>query len=255
MKISISALATLLFAANAATTHATETKQHVRKAQGDVAEKLTEAIEETWFGFDKFKPHTCSHSSFNIGPLGSVGPICTIVPALLTNPNQPGAPVGTTDQGVFCTGQGGEDNIGPYTLEIDTVPTPVGVSNLIRITLNLVEFEQEDPPNGETSAINPLVDPAVNGGQGRPLSITFQGTMSSDCSFRAVSTQGGLITGNMDNWSHLGHTSVNVDFTQSGQVTSQLNSLQGQFTNVVGIFVSNFAFAFSGTFSSCQEEC
>ena len=39
----ISALATLLIAATA---HAAETKQHVRKAQGDdVAEKLTEAIE------------------------------------------------------------------------------------------------------------------------------------------------------------------------------------------------------------------
>ena len=43
----ISALATsLLFAANAATTHAAETKQNIRKAQGDdMAEKLTEAIE------------------------------------------------------------------------------------------------------------------------------------------------------------------------------------------------------------------
>ena len=40
----ISALATLLFAANAATTHAAETKQHVRKAEGE-AEKLAEAIE------------------------------------------------------------------------------------------------------------------------------------------------------------------------------------------------------------------
>ena len=40
----ISALATLLFAANAATTHATETKQHVRKAQDDVAEKVREDI-------------------------------------------------------------------------------------------------------------------------------------------------------------------------------------------------------------------
>jgi hypothetical protein len=38
----ISALATLLFAANAA--HAAETKQHVRKAEGE-AEKLAEAIE------------------------------------------------------------------------------------------------------------------------------------------------------------------------------------------------------------------
>lgn len=248
----ISALATLLFAANAATTHAAETKQHVRKAEGE-AEKLAEAIEENLgYGlWDKFKPHTCSHSSFSIGPLDSVGSICTIVPALSTNPNQPGAPVGTDGAGVFCTGQGGEDNIGPYTLEIETVPTPVGVSNLIRITLDLAAFEQEEAPNGDRrlQGGNPLLDPAVNGGEGRPnTTITFQGTMSSDCSFRAVSTQGGLITGNMDNWSHSGHTSVNVDFTQSGQVTSPLNSLGGQFTNVVGLFVSNFAFAFSGTF-------
>ena len=49
----ISALATLLIAANAATTHAAETKQHVRKAEGE-AEKLTEAIEvrEDIFVFD-----------------------------------------------------------------------------------------------------------------------------------------------------------------------------------------------------------
>ena len=57
-----------------------------------------------------------------------------------------------------------------------------------------------------------------------------------------------MITGNMDYWTHSGHDSVSVDFTQSGQVTSPLNSLGGQFTDVVGLFVSNFAFAFSGTF-------
>lgn len=37
--------ATLIIAAAFATANGAETKQHVRKAQGDVAEKLTEAIE------------------------------------------------------------------------------------------------------------------------------------------------------------------------------------------------------------------
>ena len=56
-----------------------------------------------------------------------------------------------------------------------------------------------------------------------------------------------MITGNMDYWTH-GHNSVNVDFTQSGQVTSPISSLGGQFTDVTGLFVSNFAFAFSASF-------
>ena len=39
-----------------------------------------------------------------------------------------------------------------------------------------------------------------------------------------------------------------VQFSQSGQVTSPVDSLGGQFSDVTGLFVSNFAFAFTGTF-------
>lgn len=199
-------------------------------------------------------PPTCSSSNFNTGELTQTAQICTIVPDLMNNPNQPGAPVGTTQEGVFCTDPVGtsptSDSIGPYTLTFNTVPLPMGVmgpTNLIRIELDLTAFEQEEAPNGEP--INPLLDPAVNGGGARPdFTITFQGTFSPDCTFRAVSTQGGMITGNMDYWSY-GHDSVNVDFTQSGQVTSPISSLGGQFTDVTGLFVSNFAFAFSASFS------
>ena len=125
--------------------------------------------------------------------------------------------------------------------------------NLIRIVLDLDTFPQNPAPGEDTRRLqaNPMLDPAVNGGDGKPTTITFQGTWSPDCSFRAVSTQGGMITGNMDYWTHSGHDSVSVDFTQSGQVTSSLTSLPGQFQTdgVVGIFVSNFAFAFSASFS------
>jgi len=116
--------------------------------------------------------------------------------------------------------------------------------------LDLTTFPQNPAPGDRRLQTNPMLDPAVNGGTGKPTTITFQGTWSEDCSFRAVSTQGGMITGNMDYWTH-GHDSVSVDFTQSGQVTSPLNSLPGQFMmdNVVGLFVSNFAFAFSASFS------
>jgi len=169
----------------------------------------------------------------------------------VNNPNQPGAPAGTSQEGVFCTGDFSTANqIGPYTLEIETVPSTSG--NLIRIVLDLNTFPQNPAPGNPSRRLqtNPVLDPAVNGGTGRPTTITFQGTWSPDCSFRAVSTQGGMITGNMDYWTH-GHDSVSVDFTQSGQVTSPLNSLPGQFQddNVVGLFVSNFAFAFSASFS------
>lgn len=170
--------------------------------------------------------------------------------------------MGADANGVFCT-QAGPPQIGPYTLDFDSVPSPSG--NLIRVTLDLGAFTQKPAPNGETTTgptmrrlseeeisgrrleINPLLKPNVNGGDGAPSSIVFQGTFSPDCTFRAVSTQGGMITGNLDFWSH-SHTSVNVDFTQSGQVTSPISSLGGQFTDVTGLFVSNFAFAFSASF-------
>ena len=157
--------------------------------------------------------------------------------------------MGTSPEGVFCTGTG-SPQIGPYTLDFDTVPLPIsGTTNLIRVTLDLGFFDQEPAPGETRRRLQTPLDPLVNGGDGAPDMIVFQGTFSPDCTFRAVSTQGGMITGNLDYWSH-SHTSVNVDFTQSGQVTSPLTSLPGQFQddNVVGLFVSNFAFAFSGTF-------
>ena len=209
---------------------------------------------------DYFKPKKCSSSDFDTGTLDSVGQVCTIVPALA---NQPGTPEGATD-GVFCTQDATPGpQIGPYTLDFDSVSSPSG--NLIRVTLDLGDFTQQPPPNGETTTdpttrrlseeeisdrrleVNPLLKPAVTGGSGAPSSIVFQVTFSPDCTFRAVSTQGGMITGNLDYWSH-SHTSVNVDFTQSGQVTSPISNLGGQFTNVTGLFVSNFAFAFSASF-------
>lgn len=213
-----------------------------------------------FFDFDKYKPTpppSCSSSNFNTGTLNSIGAVCTIVPALA---NQPGTPEGADANGVFCTQDDSPGpQIGPYTLEFDTVPLPIGGNtNLIRVTLDLGDFTQKPAPNGDRRLseeeisdrrleVNPLLKPNVNGGSGKPSSIVFQGTFSPDCTFRAVSTQGGLITGNLDYWTH-GHDSVSVDFTQSGQVTSPISSLGGQFTDVTGLFVSNFAFAFSASF-------
>ena len=151
-----------------------------------------------------------------------------------------------TDGGVFCTSNG-------YTLTLDAL-TPGGfsggVGNLLRGTLDLSGFTQNPAPGErkltEDSIFTPLLDPAVNGGNGIPSSIDFQGFFDSDCTFQTVSTQGGQLTGTLNPDTD----SVRVQFTQSGQVTSPLNSLPGQFQddNVVGLFVSNFAFAFKGEF-------
>ena len=149
-----------------------------------------------------------------------VAPICTVVPDL---PNQPGAPKGTID-GIFCTGDGtpGVDAIGQYTLEFDAdSPFAVtsGVGNILRATLTIPSLFQNPAP-GETTTgptsrrlseeeisdrrlerklFNPLLDPAVNGGDDAPVNgIQFQGFFTNDCSFNLVSTQGGQLTGTLN---------------------------------------------------------
>ena len=164
--------------------------------------------------------------------------------------NQPGAPRGT-DQGIFCTGTGsGETAIGKYTLEFDADgPLAVtSVGNILRATLNIPSLNRFPAP-GEPEPINPLLDPAVNGGDDAPINgIQFQGFFDNYCNFNLVSTQGGQLTGTLNPNSPT--QAVSVQFTQSGQVTSSLTSLPGQFQDdgVVGLFVSNFAFAFQGNF-------
>lgn len=227
--------ATLLIAATAA--HAAETKQNIRKAEVEGA------------GHGSY-PAYCDINDFTTGPLVQAGQICTIVPDLA---NQPGAPVGT-DGGVFCTSNG-------YTLTLDATTPNVfasGIGNLLRGTLDLSNFQQNPAPGQlperkltEDSIFTPLLDPAVNGGGGIPESIDFQGFFDSDCTFQTVSTQGGQLTGTLNRDTD----SVRVQFTQSGQVTSPLTSLPGQFQddNVVGLFVSNFAFAFKGEFEEVDN--
>ena len=180
--------------------------------------------------------------------------ICTIVP---DEPNQPGAPRGT-NQGIFCTDTGSagsvpEDStiIGQYTLSFDAT-TGVLLSsqgNLFRATLNIPPLTQNPAPGNPDRRlqVNPLLDPTVNGGEDAPSpNIEFQGFFDHYCNFQAVSKQGGQLSGFLNPDTFL----VHVQFTQSGQVTSSLTSLPGQFKddNVVGLFVSNFAFAFQGDF-------
>jgi len=248
----ISALATLLIAATA---HAAETKQHVRKAEVDESSGSS--------GWGSWTPPTCDLNDFDTGTLVQAAPICTIVPNL---PNQPGAPAETVD-GIFCI-----DNGGPgYTLSFDAIGPDTVAGNsfsvsgtkLLRATLNLAGFTQNPAPNGETTTgptgrrlseeeisdrrlqgINPLLDPAVNGGADAPSSIAFQGFFDHYCNFQLVSTQGGQLTGTLNPDT----STFRVQFSQSGQVTSPVDSLGGQFSDVTGLFVSNFAFAFTGTF-------
>jgi len=230
--------ATLLIAATA---HAADTKQHVRKAE----------VEGAGSGYGQWwsKPPTCDASNFETGPLVQNGEICTIVP---DEPNQPGAPRGTVG-GVFCTDTGSADTaIGEYTLSFETTSggLPSTQGNLFRATLNIPSLTQNPAPGNPDRRlqVNPLLDPGgVNGGEDAPSpNIEFQGFFDHYCNFRAVSKQGGQLSGflNPDT------DNVHVEFTQSGQVTSPLTSLPGQFQddNVVGLFVSNFAFAFSGDF-------
>jgi len=205
---------------------------------------------------------TCDPTSFGTATYNQVTDICTVVPNL---PNQPGAPKGTVD-GIFCTdtGTSGVDAIGEYTLEFDALgPLAVtsGTGNILRATLFIPSLFQNPAP-GETRRLseeeisdrrlerklfNPLLDPAVNGGDDAPTKgIKFQGFFTNDCNFNLVSTQGGQLTGTLNPVQQ----SVQLQFTQSGQVTSPLDTLPGQFQddNVVGLFVSNFAFAFQGVF-------
>ena len=165
--------------------------------------------------------------------------------------NQPGAPRGTTE-GVFCTGTGGSDPIGEYSLSFDatTGVLPSSQGNLFRAILTIPTLTQNPAPGNPDRRLeeaNPLLDPAVNGGLDAPdPNIEFQGFFDHYCNFQAVSKQGGQLSGYLN---PVGGN-VHVQFTQSGQVTSSLTSLPGQFQNdnVVGLFVSNFAFAFQGDF-------
>jgi len=251
----ISALATLLIAATA---HAAETKQHVLKAEVD------ESSGSSSWG-SHWTPPTCNLMDFTTGTLVQAAPICTIVPEAN---NQPGAPAETVD-GIFCINNGGPgytlsfDATGPDNVASDPSGFDVSGTNLLRATLNLAGFTQNPAPNGETTTgptgrrlseeeisdrrlqgINPLLDPAVNGGADAPSSIAFQGFFDHYCNFQLVSTQGGQLTGTLNPDT----STFRVQFSQSGQVTSPLDSLGGQFSDVTGLFVSNFAFAFTGTF-------
>jgi len=196
-------------------------------------------------GWGSWTPPTCDLNDFDTGTLVQAAPICTIVPNL---PNQPGAPAETVD-GIFCI-----DNGGPgYTLSFDAIGPDTVAGNsfsvsgtkLLRATLNLAGFTQNPAPNGVPAQINPLLDPlGVNGGADAPSSIKFQGFFDSLCHFQVVSTQGGQLTGTLNPDTN----TFRVQFSQSGQVTSPVDSLGGQFSDVTGLFVSNFAFAFTGTF-------
>ena len=85
-----------------------------------------------------------------------------------------------------------------------------------------------------------------------PTEIDFQGFWEEDCSFRVVSTQGGQLIGKFiggqDN-------AFNIEFTQTGQVTSLLSSLGGnrpEFLGAIGTITLDFAFAFKGKFAKTQ---
>ena len=95
-----------------------------------------------------------------------------------------------------------------------------------------------------------------------PTEIDFQGFWNPDCSFRVVSTQGGQLIGKFTG----GHDNAfNIEFTQTGQVTSLLSSLadindtnpggtgptnpgRPEFKNAIGTITLDFAFAFKGVF-------
>ena len=157
--------------------------------------------------------------------------------------------MGTTE-GVFCTGTLGSDPIGEYSLSFDATSGVLSTSqgNLFRAILTIPSLTQNPAPGDRRlEEANPLLGPAVNGGDDAPTTgIEFQGFFDHYCNFQAVSKQGGQLSGYLN---PVGGN-VHVQFTQSGQVTSSLTSLPGQFQNdnVVGLFVSNFAFAFQGDF-------
>merc|ERR1712007_94896 len=148
---------------------------------------------------------------------------------------------------------------GEYSLSFDATTGVLGTSqgNLFRATLTIPSLTQNPAPGNpdrRLQEVNPLLDPTVNGGLDAPSpDIEFQGFFDHYCNFQAVSKQGGQLSGFLNPTSGL--SQVHVKFTQSGQVTSSLTSLPGQFRDdgVVGLFVSNFAFAFQGDFVEDDE--
>ena len=128
--------------------------------------------------------------------------------------------MGTVD-GIFCTNQP-PAAIGEYTLKFDAdgpITITGGTGNILRATLFLGALTQNPAPgnpNRRLQEVNPLLDPAVNGGLDAPGTngIQFQGFFDNNCNFQLVSTQGGQLTGTLNPM----NGNVHVEFTQSGQV-------------------------------------
>ena len=175
--------------------------------------------------------------------------------------SQPGTPSGTTN-GIFCA------ESGQYLLRIvDVSKANQSGQRLLRVNLDLGNFVQQ-PPSIVVQALTGVAAPSgetamIVGGQA-PTNIDFQGFWNPDCSFRVVSTQGGQLIGKFIG----GHDNAfNIEFTQTGQVTSLLSSLaditdtnpggtgptnpgRPEFENAIGTITLDFAFAFKGKFDS-----
>ena len=203
------------------------------------------------------KGSTCpfeSSTSVDPFPIGSDEEICLIVPEGMS---QPGTPSGTTN-GIFCA------PVDQYALSITNVSQ--GSQRLLRVNLDLGNFVQQ-PPSIVVQALTGVAAPSgetamITGGTA-PTNIDFQGFWNPDCSFRVVSTQGGQLIGK---FTKIGmFNQFNIEFTQTGQVTSLLSSLadvtdtnpggtgptnpgRPEFKNAIGTITLDFAFAFKGVF-------
>ena len=154
--------------------------------------------------------------------------------------------------GIFCA-----NTSNPYVLSITDVTD--GNQKLLRATLVLPTFGQNDGVGRklEGEVLPPIVVEALTGvpapsgdiamitGGTAPDNIDFQGFWEEDCSFRVVSTQGGKLTGKLT-----GGTTFNIEFTQTGQVTSLLSTLGEDFDGAIGTITLDFAFAFKGKFAA-----
>ena len=197
------------------------------------------------------KGSTCPFESFtssaNPFQVSSAETICLIVPEGMS---QPGTPSGTTN-GIFCA------ESGQYLLRIvDVSKANQSGQRLLRVNLDLGNFVQQ-PPSIVLQALTGVAAPSgetamIVGGQA-PTNIDFQGFWDpADCSFRVVSTQGGQLIGKFTGGSD---NEFNIEFTQTGQVTSLLSSLGGnrpEFLGAIGTITLDFAFAFKGKFAKTQ---
>ena len=207
------------------------------------------------------KPVTCPFQEKNHEDsfeVKSKEEICLIVPEGMS---QPGTPAEAMN-GIFCA-----DSF-QYTLSITNVsPENQSGQRLIRANLDLGNFNQQPPSivvQALTGVAAPSGETAMIVGGTAPTEIDFQGFWNPDCSFRVVSTQGGQLIGKFIG----GHDNAfNIEFTQTGQVTSLLSSLaditdtnpggtgptnpgRPEFENAIGTITLDFAFAFKGKFDS-----